>query len=72
MAATTAKDLLSEPVPMSGRLEGLLVQQRKDSAKRSLRSVNAELNHRIRRSFEREPSEGAGLVVDLDADRCAE
>ena len=60
MAATTAKDLLSEPVPMSVRLEGPLVQQLKDSAKRSLRSVNAELNHRIRRSFEREPSGGAG------------
>ena len=36
MAATTAKDLLSEPVPMSVRLEGPLVQQLKDSAKRSL------------------------------------
>ena len=30
MAATTAKDLLSEPVPMSVRLEGPLVQQLKD------------------------------------------
>ena len=30
MAATTAKDLLSEPVPMSVRLEGPLVQQLKN------------------------------------------
>jgi len=57
MAATTAKDLLNEPVPMSVRLEGPLLRQLRESARRSLRSVNAEINHRIRCSFEREPDQ---------------
>jgi hypothetical protein len=55
MAATTAKDLLTDPVPLSVRLEGPLLQQLRDAARCSLRSVNAEINHRIRCSFEREP-----------------
>jgi hypothetical protein len=59
MAATTAKDLLNNPVPMSVRLEGPLLQQLKDSARRALRSVNAEINHRIRCSFERELDQAA-------------
>lgn len=54
MADTTAKDLLSNPVPMSMRFDGSLLEQLKDSAKRSLRSVNAEVNFRLKASFERE------------------
>jgi hypothetical protein len=54
MAATTAKDLLSDPVPVSMRFDAPLLEQLKDSAKRSLRSVNAEVNFRLKASFERE------------------
>jgi hypothetical protein len=53
MATTTAKDLLADPVPVSVRFEGTLLQQLRDAARQSLRSVNAEINHRIRSSFER-------------------
>ena len=59
MAATTAKDLLSDPVPVSMRFDGALLEQLKDSAKRSLRSVNAEVNYRLKASFEREPDQAA-------------
>jgi hypothetical protein len=52
MAETTAKDLLSDPVQVSVRFDGALMQRLKDSAHRSLRSVNAEVNYRIRASFE--------------------
>jgi hypothetical protein len=54
MATTTAKDLLSAPVPVSMRFDGSLFEKLKDSAKRSLRSVNAEVNYRLKASFERE------------------
>jgi hypothetical protein len=53
MAATTAKNLLTDPVPVKVRFEGALLRQLQDSAKRSLRSVNAEINHRLRASLER-------------------
>jgi hypothetical protein len=59
MPTTTAKDLLSDPVPVSMRFEGALLEQLKDSAKRSLRSVNAEVNYRLKASFEREPDKAA-------------
>jgi hypothetical protein len=52
MAATTAKELLNEPVSVCTRYDGALWEQLKDSAKRSLRSVNAEVNYRLRSSFE--------------------
>lgn len=51
MAATTAKDLLTDPVQLSVRFDGQLMQQLRDSAKRSYRSVNAEINVRVRDSF---------------------
>jgi len=53
MAGTTAKDLLSDPVHVSVRFNGALLQQLKTAAKNSLRSVNAEIILRIRDSFER-------------------
>jgi hypothetical protein len=52
MAETTAKDLLNDPVQVSVRFDGELMRQLKNSARRSLRSVNAEVNYRIRASFE--------------------
>ena len=48
MAATTAKNLLTDPVPVTVRFDGALLRQLEESAKRSLRSVNAEINHRLR------------------------
>jgi hypothetical protein len=51
MAETTAKGLLNDPVQVSVNFDGALMQQLKDSARRSLRSVNAEINYRIRASF---------------------
>jgi hypothetical protein len=54
MATTTAKDLLTEPVRKTVRIDLSLLQQVKDSAQRSLRSMNAEINHRLRGSFEHE------------------
>jgi hypothetical protein len=53
MAFTTAKDLLSAPVPVSMRFDAPLLEQLKDSARRSFRSVNAEVNFRLKASFER-------------------
>jgi hypothetical protein len=53
MAATTAKNLLTDPVPVTVRFDGALLQQLQESAKRSLRSVNAEINHRLRVSLAR-------------------
>ena len=53
MAATTAKNLLTDPVPVTVHFDGALLRQLQDSAKRSLRSVNAEINHRLRASLER-------------------
>jgi hypothetical protein len=53
MAATTAKNLLTDPVPVTVRFDGTLLRQLQASAKRSLRSVNAEINHRLRASLER-------------------
>ena len=53
MATTTAKHLLSDPVPVTVRVEGALLRQLRESAKDSLRSVNAEINHRLRASLER-------------------
>jgi hypothetical protein len=53
MAATTAKNLLTNPVPVTVRFDGTLLRQLQASAKRSLRSVNAEINHRLRASLER-------------------
>ena len=53
MALTTAKHLITNPVPVRVRFERALLRQVQESAKRSLRSVNAEINHRLRASFER-------------------
>ena len=52
MALTTAKNLLTNPVQVTLRLDAALLQQLQESAKVSLRSFNAETNHRLRRSFE--------------------
>jgi hypothetical protein len=57
MAATTAKNLLTDPVPVTVRFDGTLLRQLQASAKRSLRSVNAEINHRLRASLERKPDQ---------------
>jgi len=53
MALTTAKNLLTDPVPMTVRVEEALRRQLQESAKRSLRSLNAEINHRLRSSLEK-------------------
>ena len=55
MAATsTTKGLLKDPVAVCTRYDWALWDQLKDSARRSLRSVNSEVNHRLKTSFERE------------------
>jgi hypothetical protein len=59
MAATTAKDLLNDPVPLSVRFDAAVLAQLRASAKRSLRSVTAEINWRVRNSFEQESGEAA-------------
>jgi hypothetical protein len=51
MAETTAKDLLSDPIQVSVRFDGALMERLRDAARRELRSVNAEVNYRIRASF---------------------
>jgi hypothetical protein len=60
MAATTAKNLLTNPVPVTVRFDEALLKQLQESAKRSLRSVNAEINHRLRSSLERKSDQPAG------------
>ena len=55
MADTTAKGLLNEPVPVSMRFDAGLLEQLRASAKRSLRSVNAEANYRLAASFDNNP-----------------
>jgi len=57
MATTTAKNLLNEPVPVTVRFEGALLRQLDESAKRSLRSRNAEINYQLRSSLERKADE---------------
>jgi hypothetical protein len=49
-AAMTAK---RRPVPMTVRVKEELLRQLQESAKDSFRSVNAEINHRLRSSLER-------------------
>jgi hypothetical protein len=53
MAANTAKDLWDKPVQLSVRFETELFERLKKSAKRSLRSVSAEINYRVRESYDR-------------------
>jgi hypothetical protein len=53
MASTTAKNLLTDPVPVTVRFEKALLRELQESAKNSLRSVNAEINHLLRSSLER-------------------
>jgi predicted transcriptional regulator len=53
MALTTGKNLLADPVLVTVRLDGALHRELQESAKRSLRSRNAEINHRLRSSLER-------------------
>jgi hypothetical protein len=52
MAPTTAKFLMRDPVLMTLRIDAALLQQLQESAKRSFRSVNAEINHRLCSSLE--------------------
>jgi hypothetical protein len=53
MAENTAKDLLDKPVQLSVRFETELFERLKKSAKCSLRSVSAEINYRVRQSYDR-------------------
>jgi hypothetical protein len=55
MAENTARDLLSDPVQISVRFDGPIMQRLKACALRELRSVNAEINYRIRKSFAEQP-----------------
>jgi hypothetical protein len=59
MADTTAKGLLNDPVPVSIRFDAGLLEKLRASAKRSLRSVNAEANYRLAASFEHKIDEVA-------------
>jgi hypothetical protein len=59
MAATTAKNLLTDPVPVTVRFEEALLRQIQQSAKCSLRSVNAEINHRLRASLKRKADQSS-------------
>ena len=52
MVSTTAKNLLTNPVQVTLRLDAALLQQLQESAKHSLRSCNAEAVHRLRGPFE--------------------
>jgi hypothetical protein len=54
MALTTGKNLLANPVQVTVRLDGELHRELQDSAKCELRSVNAQINHLLRASLERE------------------
>jgi hypothetical protein len=47
----TAKHLLDDPIVRTTRLDGELLQKLKEAADKSLRSVNAEINFRLRNSF---------------------
>ena len=62
MADTTAKGLLNEPIPMSMRFDAALLEQLRASAKRSLRSVNAEANYRLAASFEHKFDEATAVT----------
>jgi hypothetical protein len=53
MASTTAKNLLDDPILVTVRFEKALLRELQESAKTSLRSVNAEINHLLRSSLER-------------------
>ena len=57
MATTTAKNLLNDPVSVTVRFEEDLLRQLEESAKRSLRSRNAEINPQLRSSLERKADE---------------
>lgn len=46
------KNILTNPVQVTLRLDAALLQQLQESAKRELRSFNAETNNRLRGSFE--------------------
>jgi hypothetical protein len=59
MAATTAKNLLIDPIPVTVRLDAELHRRLRESAHRYFRSVNAEINHRVRASFEQTADRGA-------------
>jgi metal-responsive CopG/Arc/MetJ family transcriptional regulator len=59
MATTTAKSLLHDPVSVTVRFEEDLLRQLEESAKRSLRSRNAEINHQLRSSLERKADESS-------------
>jgi hypothetical protein len=47
----TAKGLLDDPTAIKLRCDGELLQKLKEAANKSLRSVNAEINFRLRNSF---------------------
>jgi hypothetical protein len=61
MATTTAKNLLNDPRSVTVRFEEALLRQLEESAKRSLRSRNAEINHRLRSSLERKADEPSAV-----------
>jgi hypothetical protein len=52
MSENTAKELLDKPVQLSVRFETELFERLKKSAKGSLRSVSAEINYRVRQSYD--------------------
>jgi hypothetical protein len=47
-----ARHLLEDPRPFKLRCEGELLERIREAAKESLRSVNAEINGRLRDSFD--------------------
>jgi hypothetical protein len=58
----TAQNVLDDAKVRTTRLDGDLLRKLKEAANRSLRSVNAEINFRLRASFEAEP-QGPGRAA---------
>jgi hypothetical protein len=56
VAQTCTKNQLFDPKPIKVRLENELLERLKAAARRSLRSVNAEISYRVRSSLEQEKS----------------
>jgi hypothetical protein len=55
----TAKHLLKAPKVRTTRFDDELLRKLKEAADKSLRSVNAEINYRLGKSFDADASERA-------------
>jgi hypothetical protein len=71
VAQTCTKNQLFDPKPIKVRLENELLERLKAAARRSLRSVNAEISYRVRSSLEQEKL-GAGWLFASRPEALAE